>query len=48
MKYLLLILVLVGCEKQIPSIDNGILKPNQMINGCVHQESLGKVIKTCG
>jgi hypothetical protein len=48
MKYLLLLLTLFGCGRQTPSVDNGILKPNQMINGCVHQESGGHIIKTCG
>jgi len=64
-KYLLPILLLVGCQEQTGTVygcmEKGIPKEAElecrhirefkqpvMKDGCVYQESQGKVIKTCG
>jgi hypothetical protein len=41
-----LLLLLFGCGKAEVKVQPH--KQNQMVDGCVYQESQGKVIKTCG
>ena len=54
MKYLFLVLFLTACSEQYPIANiekNKFIyqfKPNQMLKGCVYQESNGQIIKTCG